>query len=153
MRFEDALKLMREGKKVRMVDWKPNSYIWLDEENMLKDDNNRLTSFICDCDSMLNDIWEIFGESVLNKQEKKYLESFLRPFTKAYKKIEIKKLLSKDSCFNWIEIYCYTFKQDTLSSNFLRFPKFVKDKHMYEGMKLDKYYTLEELGLYEEEWK
>lgn len=86
MTIEEAMKALKEGKKVRREDWKPNSYIWLDEENMLKDDNNKLTSFVCDCDSMLNDTWEIVEEPILDKEEKRYLKSFLRPFTKAYKK-------------------------------------------------------------------
>lgn len=144
MNLEEAIKALKERKKIKRRNWK-QQYIVLNKYGDIKDEAGFSVFFTSD-DIDSND-WEIYEEPILDKQEKKYLENFLRPFTKAYKKIEFKKL-SKDTCFNWIEIYFYTFKEDQSSSNFLRFPKFKKDKHMYEGMKLYKCYTLEELGLF-----
>lgn len=146
MTIEEAIKVMKEGKKVRREDWKPNSYIWLDEENMLKDDNNKLTSFVFDCDSMLNDTWEIFEEPVLDKQEKKYLKNFLKPYTKRYGKILVtKRQVENDYYYLMIEFYA--LKNDDYYIHSIDLPIFDKGEHMYDGMESNKFYTLEELGL------
>lgn len=157
MRFEDALKLMREGRKVWINKGrgKPQHYFYVET-----DDGSGKQVLMChhllmgtssvlnqlNQDAIMSHTWEEYREPiVLDKQEKEYLENFLRPFTKTYEKIKIEKFS------NWIEIYFYTFKEDKSYSDSILFPKFTKDKHMYEGMKLYKCYTLDELGLFEEE--
>lgn len=151
MNFEEAFKELLKGRKIRREDWKPDIYVLLGEDRVLKDNNNKLTSIIFNCDSMINDNWEIYKDPILDKQEKKYLENFLRPFAKRFDKILIMKNSNKD--FSWLEIYFYPFKEDKDYSNFINFPKFKKDKHMYDGMESNKRYTLDELGLFKEERK
>lgn len=39
MKFSEAMKLLEEGKKVRLVEWNKGEYIYLDNEGCLLNDN------------------------------------------------------------------------------------------------------------------
>ena len=88
---------------------------------------------------LLNGIYEI-EQPILDDVEKRYLEGVLRPFKD---KVEfIKK--DQNDYGQWISI--------ELKEDWFCLPYFEIDK-MYKGMELDKEYTLEELGLFEDEKK
>ena len=154
MNLEEAIKALKEGKKIRRNAWGLNVYIQIDmsEKKFIQGTSCRSTPIISlSVTEILADDWEIIKEPVLDKQEKKYLENFLRPYTKKYEKITIKKV----SLYGWdftIRIDFFAFKDGGLN-DFLTLPLFNKDEHMYEGMEVDKLYTLEELGLFEDEWE
>lgn len=78
-------------------------------------------------------IYEV--EEILDDKEKEYLSYVIRPFRNRVK--NIKKISHCKKC--WIKIKLTTDEG-------IDFPFFKKDK-MYKGMKIDKEYTLEELGL------
>lgn len=151
MNFEEAFKELLKGRKIRREDWKSDIYVWLDEDRVLKDNNNKLTSIIFNCDSLINDNFEIYKEPVLKRKEKEYLENFLRPFTKRYDKIKITKNNVGSGRF-YIGINFFAFK-DGEPTNYTNLPYFDKDDHIYEGMDEGKHYTPDELGLFEEERK
>lgn len=76
---------------------------------------------------------------ILDEEEKRYLEGVIRPFKD---KVECIIKNSEDHTRAFIEI--------RLKSEYICLPYF-KANTMYKGMELDKVYTLEELGLFEEE--
>ena len=77
-----------------------------------------------------------YKESILDKVEKRYLRGVIRPFRNMV--VFIKKTCNCVG-FQWIEIAVEGNKTIAL-------PGFENDE-MYKGMKLEKEYTLEELGL------
>lgn len=80
MTFEEALKALKEGKKIRKKWWHAGSYIWLDEKNTLKNKNGSETSVAVEFDFMTNNKWEIYEEPVLDEKEKEYLSAVIKPF-------------------------------------------------------------------------
>lgn len=80
------------------------------------------------------------SKEILNKEEKEYLENFLRPFNDKVKSISIY------DCGG--DIYCLII--DIFNQSEIDLPVFKKDKY-YKGMELEKEYTLEELGLFKGE--
>lgn len=79
-------------------------------------------------------------QPILDDIEKKYLSNIIKPFRNKVK--WIKKYSSPTENFEYIRISY----QDHNYSNVLNFPDFEAGT-MYRGMKLDKLYTLKELGL------
>ena len=77
-----------------------------------------------------------YKEPILDEAEKKYLRGVIRPFKNMV--VFIKKTWNYSGC-QWIEIAVEANKTIAL-------PGFKKDE-MYKGMKLEKEYTIEELGL------
>lgn len=86
-------------------------------------------------DSILDWMAQEYKPEILDKVEKKYLSEVIRPFRKEV--IAIKKL-EVPSGREYILII--------LKDDGMHFPCFKKDT-MYKGMKLEKRYTPEELGL------
>ena len=78
-------------------------------------------------------------KEILDEKEKEYLENVIKPFKN--KVLCIKKSEFTNEAFISIDI-----KKDTS----IALPNFPKDT-MYNGMEIDKKYTLKELGLFEEE--
>lgn len=91
------------------------------------------------------DFAEVFKEpEVLDEIEKEYLGNILKPFLKKFNDIEVMKKSSIFGAAEWIEIYLY--EDEDGDDDKIEFPAF-KVGTMYKGMKADKKYTLEELGL------
>ena len=89
-------------------------------------------------------VYEIIYEApkqTLTKEEKEWLEHFLRPFKDRVIKIEKGKAEESNQ---YILIRCKTSRDD------IWLPSFKENKY-YKGMELDKEYTLKELGLFEGE--
>jgi hypothetical protein len=79
-------------------------------------------------------------KEILTKEEKEYLEAVLKPFRDKI------RCIVRSSCFDDEFIYIvFNDRDDTME-----FPLFEKGT-MYKGMEIHKKYTLEELGLFEEE--
>ena len=78
-------------------------------------------------------------KTLLDKEEKEYLEAVLKPFKDKVDCIE-------KSEFNNLEYINIDIKRDAS----IVLPNFPRDT-MYNGMEINKKYTLKELGLFEEE--
>ena len=76
---------------------------------------------------------------ILDEEEKRYLEGVIRPFKDKVKNI-IKNTNYSHQCYIGIR----------LEHEGIALPYF-KENIMYKGMEVDRMYTLEELGLFEEE--
>nr|DAV20231.1 MAG TPA: hypothetical protein [Caudoviricetes sp.] len=102
--------------------------------------NHEGNMFPCELSKLLRGVREI-EQSILDKAEKRYLENVLRPFKD---KVEfIRKVCEYSKSQDYIHI--------GIKNDFdIDFPNFQQGT-MYKGMELNKEYTIEELGLFEEE--
>lgn len=101
-------------------------------------------------DKFLNKEIEIDGPDILDKKEKEYLESVIKPFKNNIHHI-IKQAgpSGRDhSDYEYITIFINTNSNiDWLGQEYIVFP-FFKKATMYTNMIVNKRYTLEELGLF-----
>lgn len=81
------------------------------------------------------------AKSILDKAEKRYLTNIIKPFRKHI--ITIRKI--QNYKYEFIEIVIYRTDEGA-SCEVISFPYFNKGK-MYKGMKINKEYALDELGL------
>lgn len=97
-------------------------------------------------DKFLNQEIEIEIKDVLYEVEKKYLKSIIIPFKDRVVSIEKKKNINSEGTFYYIGIIVKHIAIDRFSEA-IYFPYFKPESKMYEGMELNKEYTLKELGL------
>ena len=145
MNIIEISKKIEAGEKGRRSIWKEGVYIYQEFGRLYikskydngKEYDNDYSPFIADL--YAND-WEIYEEPkpILDTEEKAYLEAVLRPF-----KDKVESIRKGASGFG-DEFIIINFKEQ--SGMF--FPFFTKDS-MYKGMKANKEYTLEELGLFD----
>lgn len=84
-------------------------------------------------------------EPILTDEEKQYLEAVIRPFKDRAKSVT-KHPLRNDYAWLYIDVACLAIS----ASDGFSLPAFGKND-AYLGMKFDKKYTIEELGLFEDE--
>ena len=97
-------------------------------------------------DKFLNQEIEIEAKDVLDEVEKKYLKSIIRPFKDRVVSIEKRKNINSEGTFYYIGIIVKHIAIDRFSEA-IYLPYFKPESKMYEGMELNKEYTLKELGL------
>ena len=119
-------------------------------------------SKVC-CDEFSSDCWinnkDIYSDKFLNQEieietdilsekEKEYLKSIIRPFKDRVEYIDKKKggNCTDSSTFYYIAITIKSITSDCVNET-MCFPFFEPESKMYEGMELNKEYTLKELGL------
>lgn len=117
-------------------------------------------SKVC-CDEFSSDCWinnkDIYSDKFLNQEieietdilsekEKEYLKSIIRPFKDRVVSIEKGKNINSDGTFYYIGIIVKYIAIDRFSEA-IYLPYFKPESKMYEGMELNKEYTLKELGL------
>lgn len=147
MTFYEAIKALEEGKKVRRKAWGSDTYICLGNLDGAflnytvgkefvggEKFNGCLVFYLPDIQAA---DWELYKEPILDKEEKEYLENVLRPFKNKV------NWVAKNGCGNNFEYLWFDLRED----DGLCLPSFKKDT-MYKGMKPNKHYTLEELGLF-----
>ena len=146
MKFEEALKLMREGKKMINANETKGTYFYFDRHGRFCFshivENERADCYVnyIFFEEILDETWHEYKEPILDDVEKKYLEAVLKPFKKRTDYV-IKRVCSGGE-------YIFIFVNGNRDS--FSFPCF-KPNTMYTGMELNKQYTLEELGLFEGE--
>lgn len=97
-------------------------------------------------DNFLDQEIEIEIKDVLDEVEKKYLKSIIRPFKDRVVSIEKRKNINSEGTFYYIGIIVKHIAIDRFSEA-IYLPYFKPESKMYEGMELNKEYTLKELGL------
>ena len=117
-------------------------------------------SKVC-CDEVSSDCWinnkDIYSDKfldqeieietdILSEKEKEYLKSIIRPFKDRVVSIEKKKNINSEGTFYYIGIIVKHIAIDCFSEA-IYLPYFKPESKMYEGMELNKEYTLKELGL------
>lgn len=97
-------------------------------------------------DNFLDQEIEIEAKDVLDEVEKKYLKSIIRPFKRVEYIVKKKSEDCNGNTFYYIVIATISVASDS-EIDPIYFPYFKPESKMYEGMELDKEYTLKELGL------
>lgn len=110
-----------------------SSYCWINNKDIYSD-------------KFLNQEIEIEAKDVLDEIEKKYLKSIIRPFKDRVVSIEKRKNINSEGTFYYIGIIVKNIAIDGFSEA-IYLPYFKPESKMYEGMELNKEYTLKELGL------
>lgn len=143
MTIEEALKALTEGKKVRKKTWDTGWYVKLLGERIVN--KNGGCDFISIAD-LSEDNWEEYKEPVLDEAEKKYLSAVIKPFRNRVRTIYKEVLGGDDDNRRYCVHICLYYEGDSLYFDFIDLPRFIGNR-MYKGMKDNKKYTLEELGL------
>lgn len=87
-------------------------------------------------------LWERKPE-LLTEEEKTYLTNLIKPFRNQFRGLEKKYSEEFDSCYLVLDVVHF---QDKREDDSVYMPNFEKGS-AYRGLKTDKYYTLDELGL------
>lgn len=140
MTFEEALKALKEGKKVRQKVWQDYEYITLKYNVIVTQSGNVSGMFL---DSLYKDCWEEVKEDIINTKEREYLKAVIKPFRD--KVTHIAKVEEDIHRFYWIMIRVDIGFLDDYYEFCL--PPFEETSSMYKKMEVGKEYTLEELGL------
>ena len=139
MTIVEAFKALTEGKKIRRNDWEKGHYIRLIDNQVVS--QNGWSSGLC-IDDFSADWWEEYKEPVLTDKEKEYLSAVIKPFRDRVVyicKVEVSE------CNQFISLKVKRYDEEE-SNEYIDLPYFREDT-MYKNMEVDKYYTLEELGL------
>lgn len=118
-----------------------DKYVLLDDGLFKK--IGELTYWQVGIENLLTGEWDVvkLPKPILDEKEKEYLSNIIKPFRKHI--ITIRKI--QNYKYEFIEIVIYR-RDEGASCEVISFPYFNKGK-MYKGMKINKEYTLDELGL------
>lgn len=162
MKFEEALKLMRKGKKMADGWCNKRSYFFIykgefchhcidcDGAEQVEQGCSMLTS----ARIMKND-WHEYKDPILTDKENAYLEAVLRPFKDRVKSIT-KTFMPNTSPYKELndnyrlDIKVMLYNNDNVGT-IIQLPPFYTKSNMYENIVPNQEYTLKELGLFERE--
>lgn len=136
MTFEEVLKALKEGKKIRNNHWRQGFYVMLKDNKIV---NNYGGIYFVYVRSFLEDCWEEYKEPILDEAEKEYLGNIVKPY-----RDRVGFIVKTDATEYERIIICVLGL--TQHNNYIVLPYFYKNT-MYKGMEVGKDYTLEELGL------
>ena len=142
----EAMKALSEGKKIRRNSWDEQEYIRLNNDGKLIDELGDQVEIFFDSDDMKEDNWKLANKPILNYSEKDYLENLIRPFRKRFERTLISKEAFNDNFV--LTIYFRHNDKENPEYSFITLPSFTKQDRLYTGMKEEKLYTREELGLF-----
>ena len=119
-------------------------------DEILSDEGNELNKAFSTCkenigkspsyNGLIRWLLSEYKEPILDEVEREYLSAFCRP----YEVVSISKKISFDASIEWIAILVESSSNNGIESVYL--PCF-KSETMYEGMKVKKAYTPQELGI------
>lgn len=141
MTFEEMLKALMNGKKIRKKAWDRGIYRMRGDGKYIIDQEGNESAILID-GSFDADVWEEYKEEVLDEKEKKYLSAVIKPFRNMVVCICKLELIT---CNQFIHIKAKRYDEDT-NYEYINLPVFRKGT-MYKNMKVGKEYTLKELGL------
>ena len=142
MNFEEALKLLKAGKKIRRKDWKENHdkrcFIFGDE--LCCESEGGVIGYVgLSIKNMLATDWEEYKEPLLTEEEKEYLKMIIKFNLFKVKTVEITR---PDHCWDgrhFILLRGYNDDEDA-SANFIK-------TNYFKNLENTKPYTLKELEL------
>lgn len=137
MKFEEVLPELREGKKVRIKDWFKGEYIYFNKNKVILNQDDTRVDTISYFEIIYKD-WEIYKEPLLTEDEKEFIKSVLSFINN--KKIELIKI-EYDGLICSYRL-CFENARNIVKCHFC-----FNDRELFKNLKLNYYYTLEELGL------
>lgn len=142
MTFEEALKALMNGKKIRKKAWDRGIYRMRGDGKYIIDQEGNESAILID-GSFDADVWEEYKEDILDEKEKEYLSAVIKPFRDRV--THIAKVEEDIHWFYWIMIRVDIGFLDDYYEFCL--PPFEETSSMYKNMEVGKEYTLKELGL------
>lgn len=141
MTFEEALKALKEGKKVRRKDWPEGFHITLTSNKCLVVNGRTSGLFI---DDFSEDWWEEVKEDILDDKEKEYLSAVIKPF-----RDKVTHIAKTEDDIEWSYAIMIRVDSEFIDDDYYEFflPPFKRTSSMYKNMEVGKEYTLKELGL------
>lgn len=141
MTFEEALKVLREGKKIRRKDWSEGFFITLTSNKCLVVNGRTSGLFI---DDFSEDCWEEVKEDILDKEENEYLSAVIKPF-----RDKVTHIAKTEDDIEWSYAIMIRVDSKVVDDDYYEFflPPFKRTSSMYKNMEVGKEYTLKELGL------
>ena len=136
MTFEEALKALKEGKKIRNNHWRQGFYVMLKDNKIV---NNYGGIYFVYVRSFREDCWEEYKEPILDEAEKEYLGNIVKPYRDRV------GFIVKTEADGYERIIICVLGL-TQYNNYIVLPYFYKNT-MYKGMEVGKDYTLKELGV------
>ena len=129
----------KELKKIFNENYKEPGNILFKIKKELNNDKSIKTNryFSTYTDDILDWMVQPYKAPILDEAEKEYLSAVIKPFRSRVEYIVKWKIYNDFKQFLHIELY---------GGDYLTFPNFKADT-MYRGMEVDKFYTLQELGL------
>lgn len=139
MKFEEIIKNLRSGQKIRRRKWKEDNYWYINSKRLICNQDD--TAVIAVLTPVLYaEDWEVYEEKeLLTDKERTYLSIIIEPFRDKVGYIS-KKRNSSDKGQAHI---CIFGKGSTVIATL----PWMKITEKYNGMQLDKNYKLEDLGL------
>lgn len=140
MKFEEVAVHLRNGCKIRRQKWNTGYYWHINEKRLIV--NQSGTSVICYLTPIIHATdWEVYDDTILTEEEKKYLSFFIEPF-----KAEVGYISKKRNSSNKVLAHICVFGK---GNSIIATLPWCKITEKYEKMAIDKNYTLKELKLYE----
>ena len=140
MNFEEALKLLKDGKKVRRIreesDYE-DVIIWFDKYHHIVEGDGTISdsTYILKLEDVFATNWEEYKEPLLTEEEKEYLKTIMKFNLFEVYEVSVSR---SDADGNYIKMYGEDAEYDTTT--------YVKSKY-FKNLENDTKYTLEELGL------
>lgn len=141
MRFEEALKALKEGKKIRRKEWEPYEYIELDGKKFVSQYDNPCGMLVFD---LSTNCWEEYKGDILDKEENEYLSAVIKPF-----RDKVTHIAKTEDDIEWSYAIMIRVDSKVVDDDYYEFflPPFKRTSSMYKRMEVGKEYTLKELGL------
>lgn len=141
MKFEEMLEPLRNGKQVRRKGWADCLVEFDKYGNLCFARDGAFVHYIVDLKDSAATDWEIYHEPILTDKEREYLSAVIKPFR------ERTEYIMKFRSPSWEHLkICVESNIFIGNKEIITLPCFEANS-MYKGMEVDKYYTLEELGL------
>lgn len=131
MTFLEAMQKLKEGKKVRNIQWLPGNYIILmqDSDKIVTNEGNIVYNIAP------NGLWELYTKVILTNEDKEYLRTIIKYSVRPITHIK----LVDDPMGKFIAFYSEGFSD-------VEYTTFIKPT-MFRDMIGQYKYTLEDLGL------
>lgn len=143
MTFEEMLKALMNGKKIRKKAWDRGIYRMRGDGKYIIDQEGNESAILID-GSFDADVWEEYKEEVLDEKEKKYLSAVIKPF-----RDKVTHIAKTEDDIEWSYAIMIRVDSKVVDDDYYEFflPPFKRTSSMYKKMEVGKEYTLKELGL------
>lgn len=150
MKFEEALKLLREGKKMRRKCWASYYYIRLWDKEIRNYIGDEIDGF--SIEDVSAEDWEEWGGTLLTREEERMLHIHIDALTKVLGAVVIGVIKLPSTISSQYKECVTTWCAFSDRERYMHLQFFEKGTR-FIGLELNKSYTLEELGLVELEYE
>ena len=147
MNLEEALKALKEGKRIRRKAWESKETYEIKEGKSLLSEGKWKNCLVLTYSDILADDWEaIDRESILSKKEKECLENFLSLYPDNYGFVFERELIHKQY---FLKIGIFPWKSGE-KDEYIYMPLSPISENMFSKLEEHHLYTADDLGLFRE---